>query len=288
MSYGERPPARRQRNGGGRALRDFDLLPVLIEDRSRCDWREAVYQADVKIQPTRATVTHRLRGAPTLKQLIGARKAHWATELRCPKTLFGRVDVAAGEWQSVEWDRGIVDGDMFVIPGLVATQNLRLRPAPNELTPIWDDGVFDVPKGWWLARGAPRRTKTLGQSLLTFRLDSKLESGRMQIEADQSEDDLCFHVSLAEDIWSERRVRHVQMAALIGALGKMGALFSVGEHGDGENGSGEPRVVNEIRQRLERVGVHTWDDPMTWDPALAATVIEPFRPSESTTPVDDE
>ena len=269
-------------------MRDFESLPVLLEDRSRCDWHEASYEADVKVQPTRATITHRLRAAPTLERLIGAGEAHWATELRCPKTLFGRVDAAAGEWQSVEWDQGAVDGDMFVIPGLIATQDLLLRPAPNELTPIWDDGVFDIPRGWWLARGAPRRTKTLGQSLLTFRLDPKLQGGRMRIEADQSEDDLCFHVSLAEDIWPERRVRHVQMAALIGALGKMGALFASGENGDGESESGEPRVVNEIRQRLERVGVPTWEDPTTWDPASAATAIEPFRRSERTTPVDDE
>ena len=268
-------------------MRDFDLLPVLLEDRSRCDWREALYEADVKVQPTRATITHSLRGAPTLEQLIEAGEAQWATELRCPKTLFGRVDAAAGEWQSVEWDRGAVDGDMFVIPGLIATQDLHLRPAPNELTPIWDNEAFDVPQGWWLARGTPRRTKTLGQSLLNFRLGSTLESGQMRIQADQGDDDLQFHVSLAEDIWPEHQVRHVQLAALIGALGQMGALFPRSENGDSD-GSGEPRVVDEIRRRLERAGVHTWDDPMTWDPALAATVIEPFRRSEPTAAVDDE
>ncbi|WP_419861456.1 hypothetical protein [Candidatus Palauibacter sp.] len=256
-------------------MKDSGSLPILVEDRSRVDWCNAVYEADVQVEPTRATVTHNLRHAPTLERLVEIGQAKWATELRCPKTLLSRVEEGVETRQVVEWSGDSVDGDMFVIPGLLAVQDLRLRPSAGELISIWDDSAFEVRRGWWLARGSARRTKTLGQSLLRFRLAKKLDDGQMRIERDQSEEDLCFHVHLAEDIWPDRFVRHVQMAALIGALGQLGTTL-----GDREDDEQEPRIADDIRQKLERAGVPTWDDPTTYDPAWAATVIEPFRRGE--------
>ena len=90
--------------------------------------------------------------------------AKWATELRCPKTLYCRVEEASGANQVVKWARDDVDGDMFVIPGLVAATALVLEPGRDELSPVWLDTSFEVDKGWWLARGVARRTRTLGQS----------------------------------------------------------------------------------------------------------------------------
>jgi len=262
---------------------DSASLPILVEDRSRVDWRNAVYEADVHVEPTRATIKHNLRDAPTLERLIETGQAKWATELRCPKTLYSRVEEGLDTRQILEWSGDTVDGDMFVIPGLLAVKDLRLQPPPGELVPIWGNSTFEVRRGWWLARGSARRTKTLGQSLLRFRLSKKLDDGQMRIERDQSDEDLCFHVHLAEDIWPERFVRHIQMAALIGALGQLGTTL-----GDSENGEQEPRIADEIRQKLEREGVPTWDDLATYDPAWAATVIEPFRRSEVQAPAFDD
>lgn len=253
-------------------------LPVLFEDRSRFDWRRAEYEPAVRIAPTHAVIEHRLRTAPTLQRLVDKGMARWVAELRCPKTLYGRMEDASRANQVVEWSRNDVDGDMFVIPGLVAATDLILEPEGDELTPIWLATSYEVAKGWWLARGVARRTRTLGQSLLTFHEDDELPAGQMQIRRDQSAEELHFHVGIAKDIWPERTNRHVQIAALTGALGQM-----VGAFMDPDD---EPAVVQEIRRRLEEAGISVWDDPERYDPAHAATAIEPFRPMSVDSPLD--
>lgn len=247
-------------------------LPVLLEDRSRFDWRVASYEPGVQVEPTRATVIHRLRDAPTLERLVAQGSVAWATELRCPKTLLSRVEQSSDVHQVVTWTGDLVDGDMYVIPGLLAVSDFRLAPEADELTPIWRDAPLDIVKGWWLARGSVRRTKTLGQSLLKFHLDEKLGDGQMRIRRNQNDEDLHFHVHLADNIWQERTRRHVQIAALIGAFGQLGA--ALGEEDD------EPRVAQEIRRRLEKNSIATWRDGESFDPAAAATAIEPFFPTD--------
>ena len=60
----------------------------------------------------------------------------------------------------------------------------------------------------------------------------------MQIRRDQSAEELQFHVSIAKDIWPERTNRHVQIAALIGALTDACAFNDPDD---------EPAVAQEIR-----------------------------------------
>lgn len=255
-----------------RSKPDPGPLPVLLEDGSRFDWCVATYEPGVQVEPTRATVIHRLRDAPTLERLVVEGSAAWATELRCPKTLLSRVEQSSDTRQVVRWTADSVDGDMYVIPGLLAVSDFHLAPSAGELTPIWRDAPLHIVKGWWLVRGSVRRTKTLGQSLLKFHLDEKLGDGQMRIRRNQSDEDLHFHVHLADNIWQERTRRHVQMAALIGAFGQLGT--ALGEEND------EPRVVQEIRRRLEEKSIATWRDGESFDPAAAATAIEPFLPTD--------
>ncbi len=246
-------------------------LPILLEDRSRFDWMRAKYEPVVRAGPTSAIVTHCLRAAPSLESLLKDGSAKWATELRCPKTLFCRVDETSESDQRVEWAPEDVDGDLFVIPGLVAASDLTLQTDVGELSPVWPNDSFSVRRGWWLARGLARRTRTLGQSLLKFHEDRKLPNGQMRIQPDSSTENLRFHVQLARDIWPEHTNRHVQVAALIGALARLKDAFASEED--------EPAVAHEIRRRLEAAGIPTWDDTDAYDPARAATAIEPFRPS---------
>ena len=195
-------------------------------------------------------------------------EARWATELRVPKTLHSRVVLAGDSKQRLEWSLDDAHGDLFVIPGLLAVREIDLRPEPGELIPLWGDARCRVGQGWWLARGLARRGKSLGQSLLTFMPDSDLADGRMRVLRAPSDDELRFHVRLAKDTWPRRGIRDVQIAALIGAMGQMSGLY--------EDVESEPAMVRELRGRLEDEGVATWTEPDDYDPALAATVIEPF------------
>lgn len=249
-------------------------LPVLLQDGSRFDWRGAEYNPEVRLMPPKATVVHTLRQAPTLERLVREGLAQWATELRCPKTLFASVELSTGSpttTQTVRWEPEDVDEDLFLIPGLLALKDFDLRPGSDELTPVWEGVRLRVKAGWWLAQGLSYRTRTLGQSLLKFRRNEDLADGQMSIQRDESADDLAFHVHMAKDIWPERRQRHVQVAALIGAMGRMVGAF--------QDPKEDPTVVGQVRRRLQDNGVPDWLDPDRYDPALAATVIEQFHPT---------
>ncbi len=246
-------------------------FPVLLEDLS-LDWLSAGYRPSVQIRPNQAEIRHEITGAQTLERLIQDGRATWACELRCPKTLHACVWESTSREQRIEWSSDLMDGEVFVIPGVIALQGFQLQPEPEEVSPVWRGAPIQIHPGAWLVRGAVRRTRTIGQSLLYFRLNRKLRAGRMEVQCEPSNDSLRFHVNLAEDIWTERAARHLQVAALIAAMGRMAMAFPTPED--------EPRVAQELRERLQKDNVPVWGED-NFDPALAATVIEGFRPTET-------
>lgn len=242
-------------------------FPVLLEELS-LDWLGAAYRPDVQIRPNRADIRHTMTKIRTLERLIREGRAIWACELRCPTTLYSCVHESVRPEQRVAWHSEHVSEDVYVIPGLIALTEFQLQPKPEEVSPVWRGAPIPIHPGAWLVRGAARRTKTIGQSLLQFRLDKRLRTGRMTVRYESSDESLRFHVSLAEDIWPDRAVRHLQVAALIAAMGSMATAFP---HPDDE-----PRIARELRARLQQENVPAWDED-NFDPALAATVIEGFR-----------
>ena len=131
-------------------------LPVLLEDGApQGDWPGAAYRPEVRVGTGFARIAHRIDGAPELDRLVGTGAARWAAELRSPGTLLARTDLSDAAGHEVEWRAADADGAVHVIPGLVAVRPLRLgapSPAAHGL---------DVPAGWWLARGEPRRDDAL-------------------------------------------------------------------------------------------------------------------------------
>ena len=248
-------------------------LPVLLEDNSRFDWPDAKYAPLVTVGGCKATILHVLQSAPELQQAIETECAVWATELRCPKTLLSRVEVSREPKQVVEWDKHEVEHQLYIMPGVLADRDFEL--SDEGLNPIWEGYRLRIPKGWWLARGDTSRSDTLAQSLLRFLMSKDLENGRMRVKPDESSGELHFVVYLAPDIWPRiRSDRTLQISALIGALAQLPKTLKGREPGD------LPSVAQEIRDRLEQADVPIWDQ-IGYDPALAATAIEPFDQHES-------
>ena len=243
-------------------------LPVLLEDGSRLDWVGATYKPLVRVGNCRTAVSHSIKDAPTLDRLLMDGRAAWAVEVRCPKTLMALTETSSDSNQRLEWDKDDVDGNAYIIPGLMAIHDIDLAGA--ELHPIWRQEPLRVPAGWWLARGNTRRVNTLARSLLRFRKEPGLGAGRMEITPILGTGDPHFVVKLATDIYDDiRDSRTLQVAALIGVCGRFPSEFKEGgPHAD-------LAIVEEIRFRLNDAGVRLWDEE-NYDPALAATAIEPF------------
>ena len=251
-------------------------LPVLLEDASTLDWTQARYEVKVDVKHARAFIGHRLDNAPELDRLLIDGAAEWVTELRCPRTLLSRLQHSREPEQVIDLDTAVVIGDAYLVPGLVAVRDSELEA--SGLDPlVWpEDTSVPVPAGWWLVRGDPQTTTPLTASLVRFRRDpdGRLGAGQMSVEEGSDGGKPFFRVTLARDLYDERRTdRDVQIAGLIGACGML-PRSSLGADGDNSNHS----VAAQLRARFEDAEIPDWTSDF-FDPSRAATVLEAFDES---------
>ena len=253
---------------------DLSAFPILREDDSSLDWEQASYFVDgVTVLDASVRGKHRLEQAPQLEALITAGVARWAVEVRCPTTLLARVDFCdALDWRC-QWDQDAVEGDVFVVPGLISVKPLELDA--DGLIDLWGREPITVPPGRWLVRGMVRKISSLAGSLLTFSQRTNLPDGVMEVSPDRGSGDIRFNVFLAPNIFPRRVDRDIQVAALIAALGRIPHI----DEADEEGGDSRYPILRQIRQRLEDCNVPAWggDLDASYDPARAATAIEPFQ-----------
>ena len=255
-------------------------FPVLTQDDTRMDWRMAKYMPSIRVQHNRAFIANKLVGAPELESLILNGLAEWAVDVRCPKTLYARTEYHRDNDFEIRWDIADTDGPVYLRAGLVARTNLRI-PASGLLAAIWGDSDISLPQGWWLAQSRTVTSKTLAESLLTFRKDEKLESGTMAAEEDRGTGNLRFIIRVAPDIFDYRLTdRDIHMAGLIAAFGLLGKKYGNDQSDealeDADEEPGNDLVLLTLKNRLEDADIPTWDD-VDYDPARAATAIEQFR-----------
>ena len=250
-------------------------LPVLHHDGSRLDWLTAQYKATVTLKQQASTVVHELTDGPEIEALLIDGSAAYATEVRCPRTMFSRIEHSASHNQVIEFkDAGRTD-DLYLIPGIIAKRDATL---PTEgLHPLVHGGrpEVQIPAGWWLARGGEYRFTPLLVNLLKFvkDKDGTLTPGTMSVEESVLPGNPYFRVTLAAELYDHRREhRDVQIAALIAAFGHLRrSSMARGEEND------DCPLAEALRSRFESANppVPDWDDP-EFDPARAATSIENF------------
>ena len=254
--------------------------PVLLEDGSSLDWPNATYSPVVGIGTRMARIEHRVDGAPVISEMVSRGDAVWAVELRCPKTLIARISTSVVADHTVRWDDGDIDDSAWLIPGVLATTDIDV-PDATVLHEVWHDASPRFPAGYWLARGDARRVRSFRDSLLYFRLDPDLPPGRMRVETDRSSGNLRFAIRAAADVHREAMEgqgnRSVWVAALVGVCGHFGRVFGGMDEAEEESDdSASDPLAEEIRVRLSEANVPSWDDGDLYDPAAAATAIEPF------------
>lgn len=166
-----------------------------------------------------------------------------------------------------------MDDDVFVMPGLLAVRDFSL--SSSGLSYLYE-GVSElrVPRGYWLAKGETWRASALLESLLTFRLADHLAKGEMEVEPDRGGGHFHFLIHMAADVYEERDDRAVRIAALVGACARFPVEFK------NDKDEEDLPVARLLRNHLEnkQPNIVLWDDPDNYDPALVATLLEPFRP----------
>ena len=254
--------------------------PVLLEDRSSLDWPNTAYAPKVGLGTRTARIEHHVEGTDLIGDLVSQGDAVWAVELRCPKTLMARTATSRVADHTIRWDDDDIDGPAWLIPGVLATTEIPF-PDASVLHEVWHDASPVFPPGYWIVRGDARRVTPFRDSLMSFYRDPELSPGRMHVETDRSSGNLRFAVRAATDVYREAMEgegnRSVWIAALIGVCGHFGRVF--GSVDDGESGDGDQTsdaLAEEIRTRLDDASVPSWEDPDLYDPAAAATAIEPF------------
>ncbi len=249
--------------------------PILLEDGSSLDWRNARYSTDLRVGDGYATVTNSLEEAPQLQSLIEQGTARWALELRCPTTLLSRWEHSDTAQCTTKWDAAEIQGELYFTPGLITVKPLSLTA--EGLSDLWATPI-SVPRGCWLARGDVSRAKSLAASLLTFFPRSDLREGDMEVLPDTSGGDLHFNVFVSEQLFPQCRVRRdLQIAALIAAFGRIPHLDADDVPETGEEAT-VYRILASIKERLIESNVPVWGEGRNenFDPARAATAIEQF------------
>lgn len=246
-------------------------VPLLREDEASIDWLKARYQADITVTGSAATATNTLVDAPELEALIEAGHLEWALELRCPKTLLAKITSSPSPQVRCEWSPSDVDGELFLMPGLIAVSDCMIGTAG--LNPLWGEEPLPVAPGRWLARGLVLRTQSLASSLLDFHRKEALKDGEMEVTPDFTSGDLRFKVWLAPNYFEKviQNNRDVQIAALIGAFGRIALL----DADDAESYA----ILSHIKAALSEADVPIWGSGLNseFDPARAATAIEAFQ-----------
>lgn len=255
-------------------MEDFPI-PVLDDANSRLDWLEAQYKPTVRFGNGEVVIRHQVLGASELARLVAVGDAIWYSEVRCPRTMLSRVETSTNPHQVVRWKEEEILGPVFVIPGLVATRDTEVHT--ESLHPhIWGERErVSIPAGWRCARGEIWRSQSLTVSLVTFKRapEGTLTPGQMTV-ADVSTDAPKFTVTLASDVFDKCKTsRDLRIAGLVAVF----ALLPHSKMADGDE-LADHSLTNELRGRLHDAGVPDWDDDSNYDPASAATTVEPFDP----------
>ena len=212
----------------------------------------------------------------------------WVSEIRSPHTLYSEyatyqlddptlihkseregTDAEKKIWEySVKWDPAHSTARPFLITQLCAQRPVTL---PKEiLSFVWQDGasLLTIPQGRVLARGEVFAMKDAVESILEFVVNKDMtRDGEIRI----TEPDPQYHFKVfmtQATLQSAKRERRsgIMNAALVGALARLNKSHD----------PAESQVLGEIETRLMEAGVSTWMDEAGYDPAEAATCLEPF------------
>ncbi len=242
--------------------------PQLMADGTSSDFPNIIYENSAVTSYNRALVSNELsgEGSEILLEMVKAEKAAWIIEVRSPAALYSETHISFQSETHIPWDSSET-GDkftVFIISQLVVLEDVDI-PA-EVLHQLWHTRPsVRAPAGAVLAWGHVLNAEPLTASILSFRPDETLRDGVITVS--EPDEHIRFTVKTALDLYRGIATRRdIHLGALIAAMGKLNRE---------DHDPSESRVLRSISQRLEEGGVHDWMSE-DYDPALAATTLEPF------------
>lgn len=260
-------------------------LPVLRADGLGYDFPQVFYNNTVEtLSADEVRVTNVLSGpdADLFAQRVISGSGAWTSEVRSPQALFSESAVhhhdgkgvkfrktgEKREWEyRVRWDSSMCAARTFVVTQMVTAGRMLL---PRKiLSSVWADGAetLTYPAGRVVARGKVYPVEDAVSSILEFGVDPTMRDGEMRVSGPTAQWN--FQVFLTDQTMSwvqngERR--DILMTALVGALSRL----------DVRHSPEESQILGEMVALLAEKKVANWTEEENYDPAAAATCLEPF------------
>ena len=242
--------------------------PQLMADGTSSDFPNIIYENSAVTSYNRALVSNELHGegSEILLEMVKAEKAAWMIEVRSPAALYSETHISFQSETHIPWDSSET-GDkfmVFIISQLVALEDVDI-PA-EVLHQLWRTRPsVRASAGAVLAWGHVLNAEPLTASILSFHPDETLPDGVITVS--EPDEHIRFTVKTALDLYRGIATRRdIHLGALIAAMGKLNRE---------DHDPSESRVLRSISQRLEEEEVPDWMSE-DYDPALAATTLEPF------------
>lgn len=252
------------------------MFPVICEDMSRNDYLRSSYRHEQKTHQGKAEIEHILE-SDVIFEWIKAGAARWATEVRCAMTGYSQTFMAdkGVSALTLEWGLENTLGEVWFFSGLYATETIPVKKSC--LTKVWRSAEkVLIPQGARIIEAEAEGVISDKSSLLLWKKDdankSKLggEDGLMCVQEDSAKTPVQFLVTVSPNIWGHHKIdRSMQVAALVRAFGEMSKT----------PWDETPESYDPVKAAMLDKGIPPWDDE-EFDPAFAATKLEPFQPQK--------
>ena len=260
-------------------------LPVLRADGLGYDFPDVSYENTVEtLSDDEVRVINVLSGpdADVFAKFILSGNGAWTSEVRSPQALFSESAVhyhgeegvefretgERWEWKyRVSWDASKCSARTFIVTQLVTAERMLL---PRKiLSSVWADGAetLTYPARRVAARGNVYAVEDAVSSILEFSVEPNMRDGEIIVSGPNEQSHFKVFLTKPTFLLAKSGARRdILTAALIGAMSRL-------------NESHPPeksQVLGEMASLLAEGDVANWMEDQDYDPAAAATCLEPF------------
>ena len=146
-------------------------------------------------------LTHQIRNASFLQDLITRGKAKFGCLVSVPLTSYRKLNLSDSSKQIVKWELSVVGEPPMLCPVVVCLEEIKHTFGQDDgVAEIWQHTEVVIPKGARLARGEYRRTSSSLSQLIRVVNTPEMKSGSFEVNH-CTEEGFYFNLNVAEDLF---------------------------------------------------------------------------------------